>query len=365
MNQSMDAAVPLYEQPAVYARRWQILAVMCLSLILVVMAVSGLNVAIPAMAQDLSLTGTELLWVVDSYAIVFASLLLIAGALGDRYGRKEALEGGLIVFALGAIYAAFGSDASQVIAGRAIMGAGAAFIMPATLSIISVVFPHRANASGPSPSGPASPAPAVPSVRSSAARCSPVSAPSARGAGRPPSSSTCRSSWACSIAVYLISPRSKESVPTPLDPVGGVLSIVAITALLFAIIQGPEEGWTSTVVLGAFAIAAVVSVVIHLVGASPGAPDAADLLLPQPALLGRCGRGDVHVHGALRLLPAADPVRPVRARVHAAGGRAWPRCRPHSRSCSSHLDRRSWPSASAPVRSWPSASSSSRPGWPG
>lgn len=97
---------PLHEQPAIYRKRWFVLAVMCLSLVLVVMAVSGLNVALPVMQRELDTTGTELLWIVDSYAIVFTGLLLTAGAMGDRFGRKGSLQIGLVIFAAGALMGA-------------------------------------------------------------------------------------------------------------------------------------------------------------------------------------------------------------------------------------------------------------------
>src|SRR5215210_3983967 len=85
---AMDSPAPgaLHEDPAIHGRRWALLGVMCLSLVLVVMSVSGLNVALPTLQRDLGATATELQWVVDAYAIVFAGLLLTAGALGDRFG---------------------------------------------------------------------------------------------------------------------------------------------------------------------------------------------------------------------------------------------------------------------------------------
>src|SRR6266540_2905633 len=96
-----DRASLLYEDPDVHRRRWLLLGVMCLSLVLVVMAVSSLNVATPSMQQALGATSTQLHCMIDAYAIVFAGLLLPAGALGDRYGRKGALLLGLGIFALG------------------------------------------------------------------------------------------------------------------------------------------------------------------------------------------------------------------------------------------------------------------------
>ena len=91
--------IPLHERPEIYHRRWFLLGVLCLSLVMVVMAVSGLNVALPSMQRSLGASATDLQWIVDSYAIVFAGLLLTAGAIGDRFGRKEALLCGLGVFA--------------------------------------------------------------------------------------------------------------------------------------------------------------------------------------------------------------------------------------------------------------------------
>src|SRR5688572_20576370 len=114
---------------------------MCLSLVLVVVSVSSLNVAIPRLSTDLQASTPELLWIVDAYALVFAGLLLPAGALGDRFGRKGALQIGLAIFGLGSIAASTASDPAQLIAIRGLMGVGAAFIMPATLSIIVNVFP--------------------------------------------------------------------------------------------------------------------------------------------------------------------------------------------------------------------------------
>src|SRR5918996_2953999 len=106
---------PLHEDPDVYRRRWQLLGVMCLSLVLVVMAVSSLNVATPSIQQALDATSTQLHWMIDAYAIVFAGLLLPAGALGDRFGRKGALLAGLGIFASGLLVAAVAGDATQVI----------------------------------------------------------------------------------------------------------------------------------------------------------------------------------------------------------------------------------------------------------
>jgi len=131
----------LHEDPVIFRRRWFLLGIMCLSLVMVVMSVAGLNVAIPSLQTDLSATASELQWIIDSYALVFAALLLPAGALGDRFGRKRALLLGLVVFALGSVVGGLGTEAPQIIVGRVINGIGAAFVMPATLSLLTTIFP--------------------------------------------------------------------------------------------------------------------------------------------------------------------------------------------------------------------------------
>lgn len=248
--------VPLYEQPEIHNRRWFLLAIMCLSLVMVVMAVSGLNVAIPSIQQSLGATATDLQWIIDSYAIIFAGLLLSAGAIGDRFGRKRALQGGLLLFGLGSLIGTVVDSVAMVIAARTIMGIGAAFIMPATLSIISAVF--------------------APDERPKAIAVWAGFA-GAGGALGPLLVGFLLTDWwvfpaywwgaaffvnvftvvAVFVAVTLYSPRSKDDEATPLDPVGAVLSVVGLAALLFAIIEGPVKGWTSVEVVGAAVLAAV------------------------------------------------------------------------------------------------------------
>ena len=121
-------------------RRWWTLVVLNVSLLLIVMDNTILNVALPTLARDLDATGSQLQWIVDSYVLVFAGLLLCGGALGDRFGRRGALSAGLIVFAAGSAAAMMAGSASMLIAARAVMGIGGALIMPATLSILTNVF---------------------------------------------------------------------------------------------------------------------------------------------------------------------------------------------------------------------------------
>src|SRR5579864_4307861 len=129
--------------PDVYARRWLVLAVLCLALLVVSLDNTILNVALPTLVKSLHATSTQLQWMLDAYTLVFASLLLTAGSLGDKFGRRGALVGGLIVFGGFSALSAFTTSPSQLIGTRAVMGMGGAFIMPATLSILTNVFPPR------------------------------------------------------------------------------------------------------------------------------------------------------------------------------------------------------------------------------
>lgn len=256
MTTAASPTVSLFEQPEIHAKRWFLLGIMCLSLVMVVMAVSGLNVAIPSIQQALGASSTDLQWIIDSYAIIFAGLLLTAGAIGDRFGRKRSLQGGLVLFGIGSVIGTFADSVDVVIVGRAVMGIGAAFVMPATLSIISAVFP--------------------PEERGKAIAIWAGFA-GAGGALGPLVVGFLLTDWwvfpaywwgaaflfnVVTVAIVLTavtiwSPRSKDDESTPLDPVGALLSIVGLAALLFGIIEGPVKGWTSIEVVGAFVVAVV------------------------------------------------------------------------------------------------------------
>src|SRR5438270_329798 len=127
----------------VFRRRWWALLVLSASLVVIGMDNTILNVALPTIARDLRATGSQLQWLVDAYVLVFAGLLLTMGALGDRFGRKRALNAGLAVFVAGSVAAALAGSAGALIAARALMGVGGALIMPSTLSIITNIFPER------------------------------------------------------------------------------------------------------------------------------------------------------------------------------------------------------------------------------
>jgi EmrB/QacA subfamily drug resistance transporter len=133
--------------PQTYHRRWFILAAMCLTLLGVMLANTSMNMALPKMAIDLGLTQLDLTWVVNGYTLVFASLLFISGAVGDRYGRKLIMQIGLAIFAVGSLYAGFiAQNGTELLVARIIMGIGGAFVMPTTLSIINNTFPRKERA---------------------------------------------------------------------------------------------------------------------------------------------------------------------------------------------------------------------------
>jgi MFS family permease len=119
---------------------WLALTVLCVSILMVNLDNTVLNVALPTLVRDLHATSSQLQWIVDSYALVLGGLLLVAGSLADQVGRKRTFLAGLIAFAAGSAWAAFSGSVEALIAARASMGVGAALMMPSTLSIISDMF---------------------------------------------------------------------------------------------------------------------------------------------------------------------------------------------------------------------------------
>lgn len=126
--------------PAGHPRRWAALAVVSLGVFITTLDGTIVNIALPSMSADLGASTRELQWIVDAYLLVFAGLLLAAGGLGDRFGRKRSLIVGLILFGVTSAYAGSAGSAGELIAGRALMGIGAAAIFPATLAIITNMF---------------------------------------------------------------------------------------------------------------------------------------------------------------------------------------------------------------------------------
>ena len=235
----------IHDPEVAHRRRWLTLLVLCISLIVIVLDNTILNVAIPTLAHPtaqggLGATASQLQWTVDAYTLVFAGLLLTAGSLGDRFGRYRSLAFGLAIFGIGSTMSAFASSANMLIGTRAIMGVGGAFIMPSTLSIITNVFTD-------------------PKERGKAIGI--WAGVSALGLGLGPISGgfLLEHFWWGSIFIvnvpivilglvfgYALIPESRDPGHGRLDPVGAFLSIFALGALLWSIIEAPTKGWAST-----------------------------------------------------------------------------------------------------------------------
>src|SRR3954462_6816687 len=223
-------------------RRGLVLRVMCLALMMVVAAVASLNVALPAIARDTGASQTELQRIVAAYAGAFAGPPPPAGAIGDRFGRKPVLIGGLLVYGLASLLAIFVHSPAQLIGLRIAMGVGAAFIMPVTLSVITTVFPpeERGKAVG-TWVGVAAGGGVLGLVTSG------VMLEWLPG----------RSIFVLNVALAVLAligtlavvPATRDQHPPRLDPVGTLLSVAGLLALVYGIIEGPERGWGDAVTL--------------------------------------------------------------------------------------------------------------------
>jgi EmrB/QacA subfamily drug resistance transporter len=234
-----------------FDRRWWTLLVLCLSLVIITLDNTILNVAIPTLVRDLHASDTQLQWIVDSYVLVFAGLLLTAGSLSDRLGRRGALTAGLLVFALGSVASALVESPGGLIVTRGVMGLGAAFVFPSTLSILTNVF-----------TDPTERAKAI-AIWAGMAGVGIALGPITGGWLLQ------RFYWGSIFLVNipivvlalvggrLFVPTSRDPNAGRADPVGALLSLVGLVALVFAIIQGPDRGWTSAEIVGAFTLAAV------------------------------------------------------------------------------------------------------------
>jgi EmrB/QacA subfamily drug resistance transporter len=240
-----------------YPRRWAALAVLSLTLVAVTLDNSVLNTALPSLAHALRAGTADLQWITDAYTLVFASALILAGGLGARLGSRNALLGGLVVFGAGSAIAALSDTPGQLIAWRAVMGLGAAFVMPATLAIITRIFPpaERAKAFG---------------AWSAAAGIGVLIGPVTGGALLE------HFSWSSAFwinvplvafaigAVLALVPAVPAVRTGRLDLLGALLSTAAVAALVDAVIQAPVRGWTDAVTLAEFAAAAVLVAVFVL-----------------------------------------------------------------------------------------------------
>ena len=220
-----------------------VLAVVCVALGAVAAAMASLNVALPDLARSTGATQTQLEWIIDAYSLVFAALLLPAGALGDRYGRRRALLAGLVIFGGASAAAMTATSANELIGLRGVIGLGAALVMPATLSTITGTFP--------------------PAQRTRA-----VSVWAAVAGGAALLGLLCTGtllqwfSWRSAFAVnvvlaaaaiagtVLFVPESADRDAPRLDTAGALLTMAGLTTLVFSIIEAPEAGWGSARTLG-------------------------------------------------------------------------------------------------------------------
>ncbi|WP_078843944.1 MFS transporter [Streptomyces albus] len=218
--------------------RWLILGVICLAELVVVLDNTVLNVAIPALTAELGASTADIQWVINAYALVQAGLLLTAGATADRYGRKRMLLAGLLLFGAGSLAAGLAGSAGQLIAARAGMGVGAALLLTTTLAVVLQIFDaaERPKAIG-----------IWAAVNALGFAAGPVVG------GLVLSHYWWGAIFLVNIPVVLLAlgavavlvPESRDPAAGRPDLPGAALSVAGMTALVYAVITGPEHGWTS------------------------------------------------------------------------------------------------------------------------
>jgi MFS transporter, DHA2 family, multidrug resistance protein len=227
----------------VHARRWAILAVLCLSVFLALIDNTIVNVALPTISRQLHATTSDLQWIVDAYSLVFAALLLVGGSLGDRFGRKGALQLGLVAFGCFSTFAGLSGSTGLLIVARCLMGLAAALIFPATLAILTNTFTdakERAAAIGVWTGitglgvalGPITGGILLQHFSWSAVFF--VTVPIA--------------ALAFVLGTWLL-PTSRDPAAPRLDLVGFTLSIVGVAAVVYTTIDAPTRGWLAPVTL--------------------------------------------------------------------------------------------------------------------
>ena len=233
-------------------RRWLILPVLCLSVFLVVVDNTIVNVALPSLNRDLGTSITGLQWIVDAYSLAFAGLLLAGGGVGDRLGRKGVMQVGLIFFGLFSVFAAMSTSTGELISARALMGIAAAFVFPATLAILTSVFTD-------------------PSERQKALGIWGATSGLAVAFGPITGGALLEHYWYGSIFLInvplvlitlvlgqLLIPKIAAPQQRRFDTPGVLVSTVGVTLLVLAIIQGPQWGWLSITTVGCFIAAGAI-----------------------------------------------------------------------------------------------------------
>ena len=225
-------------QSRIYRRRWWMLAVVSVTVLLATIDETILNVAIPSLQRDLGASASSLQWILNSYLLVFGGLLLTMGGVGDRFGRARMLRYGLAVFAISSLGAALAQSPAQLIGARAIMGVGGAMMMPATLAVIVNVFPGKE-------------LPKAIAIWAMMAGVGVALGPILGGAllkyfywGSVFLVNVPIAVLAIAASLFLV-PDSRDPESRPLDIPGALLSMGAVSALILAIIEGSEWGVAS------------------------------------------------------------------------------------------------------------------------
>ncbi len=252
-DQNIDANLATLSR---FGRFW-LLAVASLDVLLVISSMVALNAALPDMAVATAATQTQLTWIVDGYTLVLACLLLPAGAIGDRYGRRGALVTGLTIFAVASIAPVFLDSPVQIILARVVAGVGAAFIMPATLSLLTAAFPKSERNKA---------------VGIWAGMASSGAIVGFMGTGLLLHVFSWQSifyAFSASAVVLIIATltirSSRDETATPIDGIGAVLIGSAVAVFVFGVVEAPARGWTHPVVWGCMAAGVVLAVVFAAV----------------------------------------------------------------------------------------------------
>ncbi|MFI7384431.1 DHA2 family efflux MFS transporter permease subunit [Streptomyces sp. NPDC049813] len=234
--------------PRLDPRRWWALGALVASMLVLGFDMTILNVALPTITGELGATTGQQQWMADAYVVVFAALMLPAGLLGDRFGRRRVLVGGLGVFLAASVLGALASDVTWVIVARALMGVGGAFVMPLAISVLPSLFPRAEQTKA----------------------IGMISAASALGMPLGPilGGWLLNHFWWGSVfvinvpmvaigitACLFLLPETRDPAAPRVDVVSTVLTALGLGTLIYAIIEGPAKGWTAPVVLGSFAAA--------------------------------------------------------------------------------------------------------------
>ncbi|MFF5357904.1 MFS transporter [Streptomyces scabiei] len=234
-----------------HPRRWLILGVICLAQLTVLLDNTVLNVAVPSLTEELGAATSDIQWMINAYSLVQSGLLLTAGSAADRYGRKKMLVTGLVLFGIGSLVAGLAQSTGQLIAARAGMGVGGALLLTTTLAVAMQIFAPEEQ-------------PRAIGVWAAVNALGFAAGPLLGGL-------VLAHFWWGAIflinlpvaalgvvAVIALVPESKNPLGDRPDVLGAVLSTIGMTALVYAIISGPEHGWTSGLVLATAAVAVLV-----------------------------------------------------------------------------------------------------------